>query len=133
MCLKIMSTIRSMQNGFFFATRWHAVDADRFSNMWSSIVARRASWSPCWDPKKPWLRSYRKPESCTPRKPGIVQELPRKPGTTSIFYLFCYFGALCLVKCWKRYFQKIRNTILLQFQRVTFRFAYGRSQQPSFL
>ena len=44
--------------------------------------------------------------------------------------LFAMFGHLFLVSLWKRYGQKLRRIILLQFGLVTFRFVYGRDRKP---
>ena len=36
-----------------------------------------------------------------------------------------------MVNLWKRYGQKLRSIILLQFELVTFRFRYGRNRKPA--
>ena len=46
---------------------------------------------------------------------------------------FCNCLPICTVNLWKIYARKLRGIILLQFELITFRFAYGRSQNSSCL
>ena len=56
----------------------------------------------------------------------------RKPGKTRIVDNVGHFVAIVMVNLWKRYAQKLHKIILLQFELITFRFAYGRNQNSSF-
>ena len=40
------------------------------------------------------------------------------------------FETFCMVNLWKRYALKLRSIILLQFELIPFRFAYGRTPKP---
>ena len=41
-----------------------------------------------------------------------------------------HFQTMFLVNAWKRYGQKLHSIIMLQFEFVTLRFAYGRDRKP---
>ena len=47
--------------------------------------------------------------------------------------LFCNCCVIFMVNSWKRYGQKLRRIILLPFELITFWFAYGKNENPSFL
>ena len=59
---------------------------------------------------------------------GFPIENTEKP----VFLGIATICGFCMVNLWKRYAQKLRSIILLQFELITFRFDYMRDRKPSF-
>ena len=63
------------------------------------------------------------------KKQGPIEK-PEKTRNNNIVDLVCDWLVTCMVNFWKRYAQKLRNLILLQFELISVRFAYGRTRKP---
>ena len=54
----------------------------------------------------------------------------KKRNNHNVVVLFASFGPAFMVSLWKRYAYKLRGIILLHFELISFRFAYGRGLKP---